>query len=51
VPARQHRPFGLSIDNAASGEHALSVALWWWVSGVLLAGGYFLFIYRTFLRR
>ena len=51
LPARQHRPFGLTIDNAASGEHALSVALWWWVPGVLLAGGYFLFIYRAFLRR
>jgi cytochrome d ubiquinol oxidase subunit II len=51
LPARQHRPFGLTIDNAASGEHALSVALWWWIPGVLLAGGYFLFIYRAFLRR
>jgi cytochrome d ubiquinol oxidase subunit II len=51
LPARLHRPFGLTIDNAASGEHALSVALWWWVPGVLLAGGYFLFIYRAFLRR
>ena len=44
LPAREHRPFGLTVDNAASGEHALSVALWWWVPGVLLVA------YRTFLR-
>jgi cytochrome d ubiquinol oxidase subunit II len=51
LPAREHRPFGLTVDNAASGEHALSIALWWWVPGMVLAGAYFLFVYRTFLRR
>jgi cytochrome d ubiquinol oxidase subunit II len=50
LPAREHRPFGLTVDNAATGEHALSVALWWWAPGVLLAGGYFLVVYRIFLR-
>jgi cytochrome bd-type quinol oxidase subunit 2 len=24
LPAREHRPFGLTVDNAASGAHALS---------------------------
>jgi cytochrome d ubiquinol oxidase subunit II len=51
LPAREQRPFGLTVDNAASGDHALSVALWWWVPGILLVAGYFLFVYRTFLRR
>jgi cytochrome d ubiquinol oxidase subunit II len=51
LPAREHRPYGLTVDNAATGEHALSVALWWWVPGLLLVGGYFLVAYRTFLRR
>jgi cytochrome d ubiquinol oxidase subunit II len=51
LPAREHRPFGLTVDNAASGDHALSVALWWWTPGMLLVGAYFLVAYRTFLRR
>jgi cytochrome d ubiquinol oxidase subunit II len=51
LPAREHHPYGLTVDNAASGEHALSVALWWWMPGVLLVAAYFVVAYRTFLRR
>jgi cytochrome d ubiquinol oxidase subunit II len=51
LPARQHRPFGLTIYNAASGNHALTVALWWWSLGIALAVAYFIVAYRFLLRR
>jgi cytochrome d ubiquinol oxidase subunit II len=49
LPAREGRPFGLTIDNAASGDHALTVGLWWWSLGIVLAIGYFVLAYRFFL--
>jgi cytochrome bd-type quinol oxidase subunit 2 len=45
------RPFGLTVDNAASGHHALTTALVWWPPGMILAGVYFVFAYRMFFRR
>ena len=52
LPARQGRPFGLTIDNAASSHHALLVALRWWTLGIVLALSYFFLAYRfLFLRR
>jgi cytochrome d ubiquinol oxidase subunit II len=51
LPARQGRPFGLTVDNAASGHHALTTALVWWPLGMILAGVYFVFAYRMFFRR
>jgi cytochrome bd ubiquinol oxidase subunit II len=51
LPAREHRPFGLTVDNAASGAHALSVALYWWIPGMLLVAAWFAIAYRTVLRR
>jgi cytochrome d ubiquinol oxidase subunit II len=38
---------GLTIAAAATEPYALKVALWWWVPGVLLAAGYFVFNYRN----
>jgi len=46
LPAREGRPFGLTIHNAASSEHALTVGLRWWSLGILLAVGYFIVAYR-----
>jgi cytochrome bd ubiquinol oxidase subunit II len=51
LPARQGRPFGLTVDNAASGHHALTTALVWWPLGMILAAVYFVFAYRMFFRR
>ena len=51
LPARQHRPFGLTIYNAASSDHALTVALRWWSLGIALAVAYFIVAYRFLLRR
>jgi cytochrome d ubiquinol oxidase subunit II len=46
LPARDGRPYGLTIHNAASGHHALVVGLRWWSLGVVLAIAYFLVAYR-----
>jgi cytochrome d ubiquinol oxidase subunit II len=38
----------ITVYNAAAGSYALSVGLIWWSFGMLLAVGYFIFIYRMF---
>ena len=38
----------VTVYNAASGSHGLSVGLIWWSFGMALALGYFVFIYRMF---
>jgi cytochrome d ubiquinol oxidase subunit II len=38
----------ITIFNAHSGEHALSVGLIWWGLGMAIATGYFVFVYRMF---
>jgi cytochrome d ubiquinol oxidase subunit II len=48
LPARAHRPFGLTVHNAAAGHHALATALVWWPLGMALAAGYLFFAYRMF---
>jgi cytochrome d ubiquinol oxidase subunit II len=51
LPARDGRPFGLTIDNAASSRHALVVGLRWWSLGIFLALGYFIVAYRIVFGR
>jgi cytochrome d ubiquinol oxidase subunit II len=50
LPARAGRPHSLTIDNAASGDHALRTAIVWWPLGMVLAAVYFVFAYRMFFR-
>jgi cytochrome bd ubiquinol oxidase subunit II len=50
LPARAGQPHGLTVDNAASGHHALTTALVWWPIGMVLAAVYFTFAYRMFFR-
>src|SRR5436305_640254 len=38
----------ITIYNAASGHRSLSLGLIWWTFGMLLAIGYFVFVYRMF---
>lgn len=38
----------ITVYNAATGAHSLSVGLIWWGFGMLLALGYFVFVYRMF---
>jgi cytochrome d ubiquinol oxidase subunit II len=46
LPAHQHRPYGMTIYNAASSHHVLVVGLRWWSLGIALAIGYFIIAYR-----
>jgi cytochrome bd-type quinol oxidase subunit 2 len=50
LPARQGQPYGLTVDNAASGHHALTIAIFWWPVGIALAAVYFVFAYRLWFR-
>jgi cytochrome d ubiquinol oxidase subunit II len=47
LPASGDSSRSLTIFNTAAGRHALSVGLWWWTGGILLAVGYFVFVYRV----
>ena len=38
----------LTIYNTAAGRHGLTVGLLWWIPGILLATGYFVFVFRMF---
>jgi cytochrome bd ubiquinol oxidase subunit II len=38
----------ITVYNAHSGAHSLAVGLIWWSFGMLLAAGYFVFVYRMF---
>jgi len=48
LPARSNSQYDLTIYNSAAGHHGLSVGLVWWTIGMILALGYFVFIYRMF---
>lgn len=50
LPARDNRPYGLTIHNSAAGHHALVTAAVWWPIGMALAAVYFVFAYRMFFR-
>jgi cytochrome bd ubiquinol oxidase subunit II len=51
LPAHQHRPYGMTIYNAASSHHALVIGLTWWSLGIALALGYFILAYRFFFAK
>jgi cytochrome d ubiquinol oxidase subunit II len=38
----------LTIDNSVTSQYAMKVALAWWSLGIVIAVGYFVFIYRMF---
>jgi cytochrome d ubiquinol oxidase subunit II len=40
--------YSLTIYNAAAGHHGLVVGVIWWSIALVLAVGYFVFIYRMF---
>lgn len=41
---------GLTIAEAATEPYGLAVGLWWWIPGMALAIGYFVFVYRRLPR-
>ena|SRR6516225_457346 len=48
LPASTDPARSLTIFNSAAGHHGLSVGLVWWFVGMILALGYFFFVYRMF---
>ena len=48
LPATTGANYDITISNALSGPHTLHVGLIWWSLGMLLAAGYFVFVYRMF---
>lgn len=48
LPARTGPNLDLTIYNTAAAHHGLSVGLVWWTVGMILALGYFIFVYRVF---
>ena len=48
LPAR-NPIYSLTVTiTAKAGEYGLKVGLIWWTIGMILAAGYFIFVYRTF---
>jgi cytochrome bd ubiquinol oxidase subunit II len=48
LPASTDPALNLTIYNTAAGAHGLSVGLVWWSLGLVLALGYFFFLFRMF---
>jgi cytochrome d ubiquinol oxidase subunit II len=48
LPASTDPALNLTIQNSAAGPHGLRVGLMWWIPGMLIALGYFVFVYRMF---
>lgn len=48
LPARGNPANSLTIENAKAGTYGLEIGLVWWVLGMALATGYFVFVYRCF---
>ena len=48
LPSSTEPARNLTIYNTAAGHHGLSVGLAWWVLGMVLALGYFFFLFRMF---
>lgn len=48
LPASTDPALNLTIYNTAAGPHGLTVGLVWWTLGMILALGYFVFVYRMF---
>jgi len=48
LPASTGPQYSLTIYNTAAGAHGLGVGFVWWTIGMVLAIGYFVFVYRMF---
>ena len=46
LPASTDPAYSLTIHNAKTGAYSLSIGLIWWLIGITLAVGYFIFLYR-----
>ncbi|HEX9654610.1 MAG TPA: cytochrome d ubiquinol oxidase subunit II, partial [bacterium] len=48
LPASTDPARTLTIYNAATGEHGMRVGIVWWFIGIVLAGGYFTYLFYSF---
>lgn len=48
LPSSTSQQLGLTVYNVAAAEYGLTVGLYWWVPGIILATAYFVFTYRRF---
>jgi cytochrome d ubiquinol oxidase subunit II len=48
LPATTGESRALTVMNAAAAEPGLRIGLGWWIPGMLLATGYFIYVYRSF---
>lgn len=48
LPASTGTQFNLTIQNSVTSAYAMKIALVWWTFGIIIALGYFVFVYRMF---
>lgn len=48
LPSNGDPQFGLTIYNASAAPYGLSIGLKWFIPGIILAAGYFFYVYRHF---
>src|ERR1700733_7479290 len=48
LPSNGDPQFGLTIYNASAAPYGLSIGLRWFIPGIALAAGYFVYVYRHF---
>jgi len=48
LPSNTSPDLGLTVYNSAASSYGLKVGLAWWIPGMILATGYFVFLYRRF---
>lgn len=48
LPASTDPKYNLTIYNTITGEHGLKIGLVWWIIGMILAMGYFIYLYYIF---
>ncbi len=48
MPSTLNSAYNITVANALSGHLGLAVGLVWWGLGMVLAAGYFIFVYRMF---
>jgi cytochrome d ubiquinol oxidase subunit II len=48
LPSNGDPNSGLTIYNSSAAHYGLAIGLRWWIPGMILASGYFFFVYRHF---
>ena len=48
LPSNSDSTFGLTVQNSAAPLYGLQVGLMWFIPGMILATGYFVYTYRSF---